>query len=199
MGGMATATKPPLLRMSVSEFLTWEPDDRSVHAWQLIDGEPVAMAPASQTHALIQAELAALLRNHLLERGSPCRIASEAGVVPKIRADRNYRIPDLAVTCVPATSDHMLPDPVLVIEILSPSNEIETWANVWAYATIPSVREILVVHSTRVEVELLRRGADGQWPDKPEMIGADVAVMLDSIGFQAVLQKFYRTTHLSGP
>jgi hypothetical protein len=31
-----------------------------------------------------------------------------------------------------------LTDPVLLIEILSPSNQAETWANVWAYATIPS-------------------------------------------------------------
>ena len=48
-------------------------------------------------------------------------------------------------------------DPVLLVEILSPSNRAETWTNVWAYTTIPSVREILVLHSLRIRAELLRR------------------------------------------
>ena len=61
----------------------------------------------------------------------------------------------------------MVPDPVLLIEILSPSNEAQTRANIWAYTTIPSVREILAVHSTRIEAELLRRNPDGSWPEEP--------------------------------
>ena len=67
----------------------------------------------------------------------------------------------------------MFPEPILFIEILSPSNEVETWANVWTYASIPSVAEILVVHSTRVAAELLRREANGQWPDEPVVLGPD--------------------------
>ena len=196
-GPMVTLRKPPLARMTLAEFLTWKPDDPSARSWQLIDGEPVAMAPGSQTHGAIQAELGALLRNHLLERGSPCRVVSEAGVVPRLRADRNYRIPDLGVTCVPPSADHMLPDPVLLIEILSPSNEAETWSNVWTYASIPSVAEILVVHSTKVAAELLRRDANGNWPDEPVTLGPDEAVTLESIGFSAPLCSFYRTTVLA--
>ena len=49
-----------------------------------------------------------------------------------------------------------VPDPVLLIETLSQSNEAETRANIWAYATMPSVQEILAVHSTRIEAELWR-------------------------------------------
>jgi Uma2 family endonuclease len=45
----------------------------------------------------------------------------------------------------------MVADPVLVIEIPSPSNEVETWANIWAYTTIPTVTEILIVSSTKIE------------------------------------------------
>jgi Uma2 family endonuclease len=59
--------------------------------------------------------------------------------------------------------------PVLIIEILSPSNWPETWTNVWAYTTIPSVREILIVHSTKIGVELLRRDAAGHWPEHPNL------------------------------
>ena len=196
---MVTVRKPPLARMTLAEFLAWEPDDPSVRSWQLIDGEPVAMAPGSQTHAMIQAELAALLRNHLLERGSPCRVATEPGVVPRLRADRNYRVPDLGVTCAPPSADQMLPDPVLLVEILSPSNDVETWSNVWTYASIPSVMEILVIHSTHMAGELPRREANGQWPDEPLALGPEDIVALGSIGFTASLKSFYRTTYLALP
>jgi Uma2 family endonuclease len=66
-----------------------------------------------------------------------------------------------------------LPDLIVLIEVLSPGNTSDTWDNVWAYATIPSVREIVVVHSTRVLAELLRRGPDGHWPEEPEKVGSE--------------------------
>jgi hypothetical protein len=82
------------------------------------------------------------------------------------------RVPDLAISCTAdAPGQQALPDPIVLIEILSPSNARETWDNVWPYTTIPSVREIAVVPSTRMLVELLRRGADSHWPEAPEDAG----------------------------
>jgi Uma2 family endonuclease len=89
----------------------------------------------------------------------------------------------------------------VLVEILSPSNEAETRANIWAYTTImtiPSVQELLVAHSTRIEAELLRRGADGSWPEQPEIIRADGSLSLASIAFTAPLAAIYRTTALAG-
>jgi Uma2 family endonuclease len=196
---MVTVRKPPSARMTLSEFLEWEPKDPAARSWQLIDGEPVAMAPENRTHGAIQAELCALLRNHLLERGSPCQVATEPGIVPRLRANRNYRIPDIGVTCAPPSADLMLPEPVLLIEILSPSNEVETWANVWTYASIPGVAEILVVHSTRIAAELLRREANGQWSDEPVVLGPDDQITPTSVAFTVPLRSFYRTTVLAMP
>jgi hypothetical protein len=68
---------------------------------------------------------------------------------------------------------------------------------VWSYTTIPSVREIVVVHSARVFAELLRRGADGNWPAEPEEIGPDGTLRLDSIGFACPLPAVYAQTHLA--
>ena len=55
--------------------------------------------------------------------------------------------------------------PILVIESLSPSNHAETWRNIRAYMLIPSVREILVIHTGFVGTDLLRRDNEGAWPD----------------------------------
>jgi Uma2 family endonuclease len=185
--------------MTLIEFLSWDPGDASGRGWQLIDGEPVAMAPGSETHGAIQSELIGLLRNHLIERRSPCRVIAEPGIVPRVRADRNYRIPDLGVTCAKPSHDLMVSEPVLLVEVLSPSNEADTRANIWACTTIPSVRELLVVNSTRIEAELLRRDSDGARPEQPELIGPDGTLTLASIELTIQLTALYRTTALLPP
>jgi hypothetical protein len=68
---------------------------------------------------------------------------------------------------------------------------------VWAYTTIPSVREIAVVHSTRVLAEVLRRGADGHWPEDPEEINRDGTLRLDSIDFACPMRDVYAQTYLA--
>ncbi|HVC61829.1 MAG TPA: Uma2 family endonuclease [Acetobacteraceae bacterium] len=169
----------------------------SGHRWQLLDGEAVAMAPGSETHGAIQGELIGLLRNHLIQRRSLCRVIAEPGIVPRVRANRNYRIPGVGVTCAAPALGLLVPEPVLLVEILSPSNEAETRANIWAYTTIPSVRELLVVHSTWIEAELLCRRPDGTWPEQPEMLGADAILTLPGIEFSAPPAALYRTTALA--
>jgi Uma2 family endonuclease len=188
--------RPPS-RMTLAEFLAWDSGDATGRAWQLIDGEPVAMAPASQPHGAIQIELARLIANRLAENRSPCRVIGAPGITPRVRANENYRVPDLGVTCSPEKSGLIMPDPVLLIEILSPSNEAETRANIWSYTTIPSVQEILIIHSTRVEAEILRRGADETWPEEPEMIRPPNALEMRSVGLVLPLHALYRTTPLA--
>ena len=163
-------------RMTVAEFLDWEGDDAD-RKFELIDGEPRAMAPASITHGTIQASVARLLGNHLV--GTGCRVITAPGVIPRVRSSANMRVPDLAVNCIADTAgQRALPDPILIIEILSSSNEAETRQNVWAYASIPSVQEILLVRSTEIAAEVLRRQANGDWPAQPQAIegGADIVI-----------------------
>lgn len=195
----AAALRPPTppARMTLAEFIEWHPGDHAGGLWQLVDGEPVAMAPASGRHAAIQAQVCYLLAAHLAERASPCRVGANPGVVPRARARENWRIPDVGVSCAPDSPGLDFPEPVLLVEILSPSNQAETRANIWAYTTIPSVAEILVLHTARPEAEVLRRLPGGDWPDAPEAVRAGGAVSLGSLGFSAPLAAFYRTTALA--
>jgi Uma2 family endonuclease len=194
--GMEAAVRIPAI-MTVSEFLAWDAPAGS--GWQLVDGEPRAMAPASRTHNLIQGELNRLIGNHLIDRGGPCFVIPNPGIVPRVRSDNNFRIPDLAVTCSPyRQEEYALADPVLVVEILSPSNQPETWANVWAYTTIPSIQEILIVHSTAIRADVLRRDAEGNWPEKAAVIESG-PVDLRSIDFAVELTALYRGTRLISP
>jgi Uma2 family endonuclease len=191
---MSSVLKPPA-EMSLSEFLAW--DAPSGVRWQLVDGEPVAMARASRAHGAPELELGGLIRDHLAAQGDQCTVVAAPGIIPRVRAGENFRIPELAVTCTRyEAEEYDVSDPVLIVEILSPSNRSETWRNVWSYTTIPGLREILILSSTAIRVELLRRGGDGNWPAATTVI-EDGELVLDSIGFTVSLAAIYRTTRFA--
>jgi Uma2 family endonuclease len=192
---MSALPKLMLSRMTVAEFIDW-PGDGSGLKHQLVDGEPRAMAPASTTHGRIQATLARLLGNHLA--GTGCDVVIEPGVIPRVRAEANMRVPDLAVTCAPDDpASHALIEPILLVEILSPSKEPETRANVWAYTTIPTVREILLVRSTHIAAELICREQNGNWPASAQSVAAEAALVLESIDFGCPLAAIYEGTRFA--
>ena len=193
---MSEPVKKVPAAMDIAEFLAW--DAPGNERWQLVDGQPQAMAPASRTHGVIQAELVKLIGTHLDEQASPCTVVDAAGVIPRVQSDSNIRIPDLAVTCSQTqVEEYAIDEPVLLVDILSPSNRSETWINVWAYTTIPSVNEILVVDSTRIRAELLRRDSRDNWPERPLEIMSDGMVELQSIDFRVPLAALYRRTRLA--
>ncbi len=194
---IATAKRniPP---MTVDEFLnSTERLGPGKHI--LVDGVIYAMAPASPTHGIIQATLAALLRNHLRDQKMPSRVMTEAGVKPRVRAKTNVRVPDLTVSrgATPGRDDRLVDEPLITIEVLSPSNDELTDVSIMACATIPSVMEMLVVDSVRVVVEIWKRDKAGAWPSEPETIGVGGTVRLDAIGLELNLSDIYADTHLS--
>jgi Uma2 family endonuclease len=187
---MSQALRRPLL--TVDDFQDWEPPPGMDHLrWELIDGEPVAMAPPGINHGAIQSMAAFLLTGHLRTHRPGCRVITTPGVIPQLRARFNERIPDLGVSCAPFTDGRAIADPVLLVETLSPSNQAKTRVNAWAYATIPSVQEVLILSSTAVRAEILRQN-----DETPEIVVGTEALRLASIGYAGALADFYATTDL---
>jgi len=93
---MTALSKLAPSRMTIEEFLDW-PGDGSGKKFELVDGEPRAMAPASIPHGIIQANMAGVLRSHLI--GSRYHVVVEPGVIPRVRLDATMRVPDLTVSC----------------------------------------------------------------------------------------------------
>jgi len=145
--------EPAEKRWTVEEFLAW--DDGTDRRYELVDGRIVAMAPPSEAHGTIVANLAAELRNRLRP---PCRVVGEAGVVPADRDDSYYQT-DLLVTCAPPERGRRHPvDPVLIVEVLSPSTaDHDRGRKVEDYSRLPSVQEILLVSSEERRVRSWRR------------------------------------------
>ena len=187
---------PPL--MTVEEFYDW-PGDGTGAIYELVDGVPRAQDFPSDAHGAIQNRLANIVTRHLDTSSAGCRMVINPGIKPRLQADWNHRIPELGVTCTPNRADvREFPDAFLLIEVLSPSNVADTWGNIALYATVPTVREILVVDSRKVEAKILRRSADGIWPPNPEVITLDGTIRLATIDLEFPLLGVYRDTYLAG-
>ena len=91
----------------------------------------------------------------------PCEVMVEAGIVPPERADSWYQA-DLAVTCAGLTGQQFIAEPILIVEVLSPSTAAtDRDRKLPDYRTIPSLQDILVVSSSEPRIEHFRREEDG--------------------------------------
>jgi Uma2 family endonuclease len=173
-------------RMTLDEFLHW--DDGTDTRYELIGGFPVAMAPPAHNHGALTARLAGRLEAVLASR-RPCRVIVEAGVLDADRAD-NFFVADVAVTCAPYSRRQYLQDPILLVEILSPSTERhDRRIMIPAYQQMASVQEILVVDSDARYAALHRRQGD-QWIIQISRGDAGM-ISLASVGIEIRMAELY--------
>jgi Uma2 family endonuclease len=114
-GGTRKVAEPARKLWSLDEFLAF--DDGADTRYELFDGQIVAMAPASDVHGALVTRLARRIGNALRPG---CEVIGEAGIVPPERADSWYQA-DLAVTCTGLTGQQFVAEPILIVEVLSPS------------------------------------------------------------------------------
>src|SRR5271166_1662405 len=182
-------------RMTLAEFLRWE--DGTDTRYELLAGFPVAMAPPAPAHGFLAARLCARIEGALQSR-RPCMVQVEAGIARPDRNDTCY-VADLAVTCTPPQrGDQLISEPVLIVEVLSPTTGMhDRQTKVADYRRIPSVEEILLIDSTSIFAEVLRREGD-RWIT--EIVrGPQATLSLASIGLTAVMSDLYEGIELSEP
>jgi Uma2 family endonuclease len=170
--------------MTVAEFLTW--NDGTDTRYELIDGRPVAMAPVAPSHSVIVANVTHELKSRLQR---PCYVGSEAGVERPDRDDTLYEA-DVVVSCTPvAPVMSAIPDPVVVIEVLSPSTiEHDRGRKAYDYRRIPSVREIVLVASEQRHIVIWRRRG-AKW-EVEDLIG-DPTLELEATGISIPFAAIY--------
>lgn len=151
MAEAATVKRP----VTVEEFLAFEGEGDT--RYELVGGEIVAMAAPSEAHGTIVVNTAVLVSRALADR-PPCRAVAEAG----IRIDEtNHFKADLAVTCSEPSGAVSVEEPVLVVEVLSPSTtDHDLGRKLQRYIALPSVREVWLIDSAVRWVQIWRRSGE---------------------------------------
>jgi Uma2 family endonuclease len=164
-------------------------------------GDVEAMTGASRPHNLVVTSLVRSLGNAL--HGGPCEVYSQSMRV-RLQSARAYVYPDVVVACgSPRFEDaevDTLIDPVLVIEVLSPTTErYDRGRKADAYRAVETLREYLLVAQDAPRVERYRRGEDGAWSCHVAASLED-EVELESVGCVLRLAEVYeRVLPLRGP
>ena len=155
---MAKALDKPPGRMTVEEFVAWamtQPEGR----FELVNGAVVAMAPERAAHARLKARVWRALDDRIRERGLPCEVLPD-GMTVRIDEHTAYE-PDAQVHCGEPLADDavIVPAPVIVVEVLSPSTATrDTGAKLADYFRMASLRHYLIVRTDRPTVIHHRRG-----------------------------------------
>jgi Uma2 family endonuclease len=148
-------------RMSVAEFLVWA-QGQDKGRFELIDGQPVAKAPQRAEHVVAKLNAANALIAAIGRAGIPCKAYVE-GLAMVVDGSTSY-LPDALVNCgEPPTRGTMIaPNPVIVVEVLSPSTRgIDTIVKLAGYFRVASLAHYLIVDLGQRHVVHYRKQADG--------------------------------------
>ena len=133
-------TQPAYKLLTVEEFLDCCPNDQ--RHYQLIDGVIVAMAPPAIPHQIIAGNLTGEIYSAVRANKPNCTVRSQAGIAPQGRLGRNHFETDITVTCEPDGYRGIAFEPVLIVEIQSPSTERDDhFVKLPEYQAIPSLME----------------------------------------------------------
>jgi len=143
------------------------------------------MAGGSRAHAALCAQMIVLLGNALSD--GPCRpYTSDARVQVN---ERRYFYPDVTVACG-EQDEKTLKDPVVVIEVLSPSTEKrDRGAKFKAYKRLPSLQEYVLIGSESKSIEVYRR--EGAFWKQYDYQEGDT-IELTSLGVRFPFERLYR-------
>lgn len=178
---MSTKAKVELL--SEEDYIQGEL--RSDVRHEYIQGNVYAMVGTSKRHNLIATSILVALRAHL--QSSPCKVYMSD---VKVKIKDTFFYPDLLVSCVEnKLSPYYETDPVIVVEVLSPSTEAkDRFYKRMIYQRLESLREYVLVEQDKIQIDVYRRVDDG-WMLESYAISDTVA--FESIGFTIPIEEVY--------
>jgi Uma2 family endonuclease len=178
-------TALPQTRITVDEYLAWAQGQPG--RYELYEGTVHAMSPEGARHAEVKGAIHGALVSGIRARRLSC-YALPDGMTVRVDARTAFE-PDALVYCGPkvAPSTLEIPNPVIVIEVISPSSRrIDTSAKLTGYFRLPSVAHYLIfdplqpliLHHARagdsIVTRIVREGLVALDPPGLELALADV-------------------------
>lgn len=177
-------------KTTIAEFDAFVAGAGEDREFELIDGVIVSMSNPTETHEQIAANIGAPLKLAMDKRG--CRTyqggirvqaSDDAGAYDKYR-------PDALVRCGPSENKTYVTDPIVVVEVLSPSTmDHDRGRKLQFYKLLPTARHIVLAYSDQMRVEHYVRSDEG-WRLKV-LTAAGQVLELDAIDFKIEFAQIY--------
>lgn len=184
-------TAQPKQYLTEEVYLQYE--RTSVLKNEYYNGHIYAMAGASENHNLIAMNIAAILRAHV--RGGTCRAYPSDMRVKVVQTGLNT-YPDFTVVCGPPQfvnpeKRDTLTNPIVIIEILSPSTEsYDRGEKFQHYRTIDTLQEYILVAQNKYRIERFVRHDTNEWV-LSDIAGIDASLALRTLQTYIPLAEIY--------
>ena len=149
----------PQQRTTLAEFLAWEENQPERH--EFFRGDTFAMVGGTARHNRVILNLASRIGDHL--DGTKCQVFAEN---MKVQITEGALYPDVVVACgkAEAGDEQTVTDPMLIIEVLSPSTKgYDKREKFILYRTLASLREYALIDPAKREVEVFTLTEGGTW------------------------------------
>jgi Uma2 family endonuclease len=178
--------------MDLDDFEDLELQRPEHEKWELIGGRVVrSMVGARWTHHQIIQNVNFALRSHIREKGLPCHTFTESFWL-KQRFLKLAVFPDVMVRCGPMDDVASIDDPLIVMEVVSPSSETRDRADkAQAYMRLASLEHICLIDRDRVHVEVFDRSSAG-WTPRPQIESLEQMFELPALSFTMRVADVYR-------
>ena len=191
--GVPFLDQGPMRAEQFFAFLETRPDEEK---WELIDGEPILNAAPSYPHQMIVFNLIMLL-------GEQARRSRGGwGVLPGLGvrlSDVSVPVPDVLIRPDKPIEGVECDDIIVAFEVLSPSTAKRDlrWKRT-AYASLPSLRQYVVVAQDAVDVLSLEREPGMEAFRERRLTRLDETLDLPAISARAGLREIYRDLGFAG-
>jgi Uma2 family endonuclease len=158
---MPTALRRPE-PVTVEAFDAFVEAQADTALFELVEGVIVMMTNPTEVHEQIAANIGAPLKLAMDARG--CRTYQGGMRVQRSDdpRDTDKTRPDVVVRCGAIGTKNYITDPLVVIEVLSPSTiDIDRGPKLDFYKSLPTIRHIALVYQDQMRVEHYRRAEQG--------------------------------------
>ncbi len=98
--------------------------------------------------------------------------------------------PDIVVRCGPRGSGNYITDPLVIVEVLSPSTmDMDRGDKLRFYKQLPTLRHIALVYQDQMRVEHYRKTDEG-WPMEV-LTRPDDLLHFEAVAFRIILDRIY--------
>ncbi|MEM9691921.1 MAG: Uma2 family endonuclease [Myxococcota bacterium] len=181
--------EPAKRKLRTTEFIRWVAEQPDTTRYELVAGEPVAMAPERIEHARVKHRVARTLEDAIAVAQLPCEALPD-GVGLLIDEHTLYE-PDAMVVCGQSLDPDGLAvsDATIVVEVLSPSTRArDAGAKLEDYFRLESLRHYLLVKTDTRAVIHHGRDEDGRIATRVLREGT---LALDPPGLQLAIDGFF--------
>ena len=187
MAEAAWVVEPPVTIAGFDAFLDGQ---RDASLWELAGGRIVAMTNPTEDHEQIAGNIGAPLKLAMDPRN--CR--TYQGGIRVQRSDDSRGMdkprPDIVVRCGPSAGKTWITDPLVIVEVLSPSTiDVDRGDKLRFYKSLPTLRHIALVYQDQPRIEHYRR-TDIGW-ELETLTGLNDRLQFDALAFEIVLETVY--------